>query len=159
MSLVFRLLLILHHPPAPTASHHNTAPPGLWQPRRLLNWSAKASRQVSVCWTLIVFFWVGKTFTKKDRWHMGHIISWTVDVMNHCCVSSVRNSRRQPKCEMKLTLKGPNHSKLATIFKPTKTQIDGFSPLLWRCVVFFIFIYLFIYFKHLEVNLLMRWIL
>lgn len=47
-----------------------------------------------------------------------------------CCVSSVRNSRRQPKCEIKLTLKGPNHSKLATIFKPTKTQIDGFSPLL-----------------------------
>ncbi len=50
-ALVFRLQVILLHQPALTPSHHITAPPGLLQPRRLLKWSAKASRQVGISWS------------------------------------------------------------------------------------------------------------
>ncbi len=38
--------MTLHLQPALTPSHHTTAPPGLRQPRRLLKWLTKASRQV-----------------------------------------------------------------------------------------------------------------
>lgn len=47
-SLVFRSPLIPRPPPALTPSAHATSPPGLRRPRKRLNWSAKASRQVGV---------------------------------------------------------------------------------------------------------------